>query len=72
MIKEMHVGECGEHLGKKKLYRYLLQMGYYWPTMTKDTAEFVKKCHSYQVQANLIHTHPQNLHNMVTLWPFHT
>ena len=29
MIKEMHVGECGEHLGKKKLYRYLLQMGYY-------------------------------------------
>ena len=22
MIKEMHVGECGEHLGKKKLYRY--------------------------------------------------
>ena len=47
-------------------------MGYYWPTMKKDTAEFVKKCHSCQVQATLIHTHPQNLHSMVTLWPFHT
>ena len=68
----MHLGECREHQGKKKLYRCLLQMGYYWPTMKKDTTEFVKKCHSCQVQANLTHTHPQNLHSMVTLWPFHT
>ena len=72
MIKEVHAGECAEHQGKKKLYRCLLQMGYYWPTMKKDTVEFVKKCHSCQVQANLIHTHPQNLHSMVTPWPFHT
>ena len=49
----------------------MLQMGYYWPTMKRDTTEFVKKCHSCQVQTNLIHTHPQSLHNMVTLWPFH-
>ena len=72
MIKEVHLGECGEHQGKKKLYRCLLQMGYYWPTIMKDTAKFVKKCHSCQVQANLIHTHLQSLHSMVTPWPFHT
>ena len=72
MIKEVHSKECGEHKGKKKLYRCPLQMDYYWPTMKKDTVEFVKKCHSCQVQANLIHTHPQNLHSMVTPWPFHT
>ena len=29
MMKEVHLGECGEHQGKKKLYRCLLQMGYY-------------------------------------------
>ena len=40
--------------------------------MKKDTIEFAKKCHSCQVQANLIHTHLQNLHSMVTTWPFHT
>ncbi|XP_075633906.1 uncharacterized protein LOC142606439 [Castanea sativa] len=40
--------------------------------MKRDTAEFKKKFHSCQIQANLIHTHPQNLHSMVTLWPFHT
>ena len=43
MIKEVHSRECGEHQGKKKLYKCLLQMGYYWPTMKKDTAKFVKK-----------------------------
>ena len=47
-------------------------MGYYWPTMKRDATEFVKKCHSFQIQANLIHTHSQNLHGMVTPWPFHT
>ena len=72
MIREVQLGECGEHQGKKKLYRYLLQIGYYWPTMKRDAAEFVKKCHSCQIQANLIHTHPQNLLGMVTPWPFHT
>ena len=50
----------------------MLQMGYYWPTMKRDTIEFVKKCHSCQVQTNLIHTHPQSLHNTVTPWAFHT
>ena len=69
MIKEVHSGECGEHQGKKKLYRCLLYMVYYWPTMKKDTVEFVKKCRNCQVQANLIHTYPQNLHNMVTPCP---
>ena len=34
--KEVHSGECGEHQGKKKFYRCLLQMGYYWPTMKRD------------------------------------
>ena len=29
MIKEVHSGEYGEHQGKKNLYKYLLQMGYY-------------------------------------------
>ena len=57
---------------EKWLYQFLLQMGYYWPSKKKDSIEFVKKCHNCQVQANLIHTHLQSFHNMVTSWPFHT
>lgn len=36
MIKEVHAEECKEHQGKKKLYRCMLQMGCYWPTIQKD------------------------------------
>ena len=43
MVKEVHSGESREHQGKKKLYRCLLQMSYYWLAMKKDTVEFVKK-----------------------------
>ena len=62
-MRETHAGECGEHQGKKRLYQCLLTLGYYWPTMKKDAADFVKKCHTCQVQANLIHTHPTSLQN---------
>ena len=57
MLKEVHIRECGEHQGGKKLYRCNFKMGYYWATMRKDAVVFVKKCHGCQVQANLIHTH---------------
>ena len=43
MMKEAYAGECREYQRKKKLYRCLLQMGYYWPTMKRDTIKFVKK-----------------------------
>uniref|UniRef100_A0A2N9ENL2 RNA-directed DNA polymerase n=1 Tax=Fagus sylvatica TaxID=28930 RepID=A0A2N9ENL2_FAGSY len=72
VMKETHAEECGEHQGKKRLYQYLLTLGYYWPTIKKDAADFVKTCHTCQVQANLIHTHPTSLQNMATPWPFHT
>ena len=29
MLREVNVGECKEHQGKKKLYRCMLQMGFY-------------------------------------------
>jgi ribonuclease HI len=72
VMKETHSGECGEHQGKKRLYQLLLTLGYYWLTMKRDMVDFVKACHTCQMQANLIHTHPTNLQNMATPWPFHT
>ena len=71
-MKEVHVGECGDHQGKKWLLEQLLNLGYFWPTMKQDAVECVKTCHTCQVHGNLIHTHPTNLQNMMTPWPFHT
>uniref|UniRef100_A0A2N9INS0 RNA-directed DNA polymerase n=1 Tax=Fagus sylvatica TaxID=28930 RepID=A0A2N9INS0_FAGSY len=64
VMKETHAGECGEHQGKKRLYQCLLTLGYYWPTMKKDAADFVKTCHTCQISFSL--------QNMATPWPFHT
>uniref|UniRef100_A0A2N9EU18 Integrase catalytic domain-containing protein n=1 Tax=Fagus sylvatica TaxID=28930 RepID=A0A2N9EU18_FAGSY len=45
---------------------------FYHDNEEKDAENFVKTCHTYQVQANLIHTHPTSLQNMATPWLFHT
>jgi ribonuclease HI len=72
IMKEIHGGKCEDHQGRKKLHQQLLISGYFWPSMKRDAAEFVKSCHTCQVHSNLIHTHPTSLQNMTTPWPFHT
>ncbi|BFG25056.1 hypothetical protein CerSpe_113300 [Prunus speciosa] len=72
VMQEIHAGECGEHQGMKRLHRQLLSVGYYWPTMEKDAHDFVKRCHTCQIHANLSHKPPTLLQDMRTPWPFHT
>ncbi|XP_021819580.1 uncharacterized protein LOC110761419 [Prunus avium] len=72
VMQEIHAGECGEHQGMKRLHRQLLSVGYYWPTMKKDAHDFVKRCHTCQIHANLSHKPPTLLQDMRTPWPFHT
>ena len=72
VVKEVHSGDCGSHPGKRRLYKQLLLLGYYWPTMKKDSEELVKTCHACQVLRDVIHTHPNVLQDMTTPWPFHT
>ncbi|XP_021733295.1 uncharacterized protein LOC110700115 [Chenopodium quinoa] len=45
-------------------------MGYYWPSMRKDAAEFAKKCLAYQKHAPLTHRPSEELHPTLTPWPF--
>ncbi|XP_008222339.1 PREDICTED: uncharacterized protein LOC103322224 [Prunus mume] len=47
-----------EHQGMKRLHRQLLNVRYYWSTMKNDAYNFVKKCHTCQVHANLSHKPP--------------
>ena len=36
VIREVHEGICGNHLGARSLVHKLIRAGYYWPTMQKD------------------------------------
>ena len=46
VVREVHSGDCGSHPGKRRLYKQLLLLGYYWPTIKSDSEELVKTCHA--------------------------
>ena len=72
VVREVHSSDGGSHPGKRKLYKQLLLLGYYWPTMKSDSEELVKTYHACQILGDAIRTHPNVLQDMTTLWPFHT
>ena len=44
VLREVHEGICGNHIGARALAGKTLRQGYYWPTMLKDATELVRKC----------------------------
>jgi hypothetical protein len=44
VIKFCHTEACGGHFSVKKTTAKILQCGFYWPTMFKDTHNFYKRC----------------------------
>ena len=51
VLREVHEGICGNHIGARSLAADTLRQGYYWPTMLKDATELVKKCKICQEHA---------------------
>jgi len=48
VIKFYHSEACGDHFSSKKTTAKILQCGFYWPTMFKDTHAFCKTCENCQ------------------------
>ena len=44
ILREVHEGICGNHIGARTLVGKTLRQGYYWPTMLKDATKLVRKC----------------------------
>ena len=43
ILREVHEGICGNHIGARALVGKTLRQGYYWPMMLKDATELVRK-----------------------------
>ena len=41
VLEEVHEGICGDHMGAKSLARKIMKVGYFWPIMQQDAADFV-------------------------------
>ena len=61
VVREVHFGVCGSHPGKRRLYKQLLLLGYYWPTMKNDSEELVKTRQACQILGDAIYTYPNVL-----------
>ena len=53
VLREVHEGICGNHIGARTLAGKVLRQGYYWPTILKDATDLVKKCRICQEHAKI-------------------
>ncbi|GJU14475.1 reverse transcriptase domain-containing protein [Tanacetum coccineum] len=42
VIREIHEGSCSMHAGPRSVVAKAMQLGYYWPTMHRDSGEGIK------------------------------
>jgi hypothetical protein len=69
-LAETHDGICGQNLGAKALSKKVLRAGYFWPTMLKDTKDYVNICDKCQRHADMHISPPAELTSPTSPWPF--
>ncbi|RVW45515.1 Retrovirus-related Pol polyprotein from transposon 17.6 [Vitis vinifera] len=70
VMREVHAGVCGPHMGGHMLARKIMRTGYFWLTMETDCCQFVQRCPECQIHGDLIHVPPSELHTLTSPWPF--
>ena len=70
VMREVHAGVCGPHMGGHMLARKIMRTGYFWLTMETDCFQFVQRCSECQMYGDLIHVPPSELHALTSPWPF--
>jgi len=70
IIKELHEGICDYHSGARTMSTRVLRAGYLWPTIEVDCQDYVKKCKPCQKHDNLVHQKQEQLHHILSSWPF--
>ena len=48
ILRACHDEPCGGHFASKRTAIIFLNIGYYWPTLHKDAAQYAKKCDKCQ------------------------
>jgi transposase InsO family protein len=64
IIRCCHSSAYGGHTATEKTARKVLQAGFYWPTLFKDTREFVLKCDKCQRSGNISRRDEMPLNNI--------
>ena len=70
VLREVHEGICGNHIGARTLAGKVLRQGYYWPTMLKDATNLVRRCRICQEHAKISRLPAEPLTSVTSPWPF--
>ena len=70
VLREVHEGVCGNHIGARALSGKALRQGYHWPTMLRDVTNLVRKCKIFQEHAKVSHLPSEPLTSVISPWPF--
>ncbi|XP_070005075.1 uncharacterized protein [Nicotiana sylvestris] len=57
ILQAYHASAYGGHFGRVRTTTKVLEAGFYWPTVFKDTHQWVKGCNEYQQTGNIFRRH---------------
>ena len=70
VLREVHEGICGNHIGARALAGKVLRQGYYWPTILKDATDIVRRCKICQEHSKISRLPSEPLTSITSPWPF--
>jgi hypothetical protein len=71
IVKEIHDGSCGNHIGGRSLAGKVIRAGFFWPTILEDAKSYVRACDKCQRYAELHHAPGEPLKTVMSPWPFY-
>jgi hypothetical protein len=71
IMKEIHEGSCGNHIGGRSLAGKVIRAGFFWPTILSDARSYVRACDKCQRYAELHHSPGEPLKTVMSPWPFY-
>jgi ribonuclease HI len=69
LLKEIHSGFCGAHIGSRALAGKTIRQGFYWPTINIDAKKLVRECEACQKVANQQNLPSMSVHLISPSWP---
>jgi hypothetical protein len=70
ILKAYHDEPCSGHFSEKRTDYKILQLGYYWPSIFKDTKQYVRSCDSCQRTGRPTAANEMPLQPQVVIEPF--
>jgi hypothetical protein len=70
ILHDFHDEQFGGHYASKMTTYNILQDGYYWPTLHRDSQQYASHCDEFQRMGKPTRSNEMSLHPQLSLYPF--